>query len=256
MKSVATLTITTLVLLILTYQAFAHESEYPQDVTHEIEKLKLEQTLLRQELQEIKSLLQKRQVPKSDFPKNLSLDIEKEPVKGAQTAKLTIIEFTDYQCTFCRRHASRTFPQLEQEYVETGKIQYVVRDFPLQSIHKEAFQAAVAANCAGQQGKYWDMHDRLLSIPITPELDWEYHVRALGIDWNQFGQCLEEKDQSQEVQLDLEDGRKAGVRGTPTFFLGFSDPNNQSIKVIKVMRGAKSFASFKTTIDQLLVAQP
>jgi protein-disulfide isomerase len=85
------------------------------------------------------------------------------PVKGNPNAKLTLIEFSDYQCPFCRRHAENTLPSLDKEYIATGKVRYVFHDFPLEAIHPQAFKAAEAAHCAGEQQKYWEMHGRLFA---------------------------------------------------------------------------------------------
>jgi protein-disulfide isomerase len=91
------------------------------------------------------------------------LSVDGAPSMGNGDAKVTLIEFSDYQCSFCGRHFSQTLPRLMTEYVKTGKVKYVLRDFPLEPIHPLAFKAAEAARCASDQGKYWEMHDRLFS---------------------------------------------------------------------------------------------
>lgn len=88
--------------------------------------------------------------------------VDDDAVKGDANAPVTIIEFTDYQCPFCSRHFEQTFGQIESEYIDTGKVKYVVRDFPL-GFHPNAQKAAEAAECAGDQGRYWEMHDQLFS---------------------------------------------------------------------------------------------
>ena len=139
------------------------QPESPKDLPAQIDALKEGQAKIRQELQEIKGLLkkllQKGRTAGAGMPKNLVLSIKDDPFKGSSTAKVTLIEFSDYQCPFCARHVRETFPQIERDYIATGKVKYVFRDFPLTAIHKQAFKAAEAANCAGAQDKYWDMHD-------------------------------------------------------------------------------------------------
>jgi protein-disulfide isomerase len=91
----------------------------------------------------------------------LFVSIEGGATKGNKDAKVTLVEFTDYQCPFCSRHFRDAMPQIDNDYVKTANIRYVLREFPLASIHPLAFKAAEAANCSGEQGKYWEMHDRL-----------------------------------------------------------------------------------------------
>jgi protein-disulfide isomerase len=91
------------------------------------------------------------------------LNLKGDPFKGEKNAKVTLVEFSDYQCPFCARHVRATLPPLESEYIATGKIKYVFRNFPIASIHPLAFKAHEAANCSGEQDKYWEMHDRLFA---------------------------------------------------------------------------------------------
>src|SRR5206468_2296125 len=120
---------------------------------------------MQKDLQDIKALLQRGGPPPA--PENVVLDLGNNPFKGQKTAPLTMVEFTDYQCPFCGRYARETYAQIEKEYIATGKVKYVLLDLPLESIHKFAFKAAQVANCAGEQGKYWEMHDRLFANQET-----------------------------------------------------------------------------------------
>ena len=231
---------------------FAHEIGEATNLRQELEDLRKQQGVMQAELQELKSLLRERGIRADVSPKNLHLGISQQPFKGDHNAPLTLIEFTDYQCPFCRKYAKQTLPDLEKDYIETGKIKYVVRDFPLQSLHREAFQAAVAADCAGEQGQYWAMHDQLLSGPSSTYDDWGKQAEAIGLDASQFLNCLKSDLPGEGVRKDLEEGRKVGVRGTPTFFLGITDKNPQDIKVLKVLRGAQSYSQMKRSLDQFL----
>lgn len=238
--------------LLLSQVGFAHEVGESNNLHLELEKLREQQKVLQKELQGIKTLLSERGIKAAPSVKNLHLGITEQPFKGNPEAGLTLIEFTDYQCPFCRKYAKQTLPELERDYIETGKIKYVVRDFPLQSLHRDAFQAAVAADCAGEQGQYWKMHDRLLSNSSSPYGDWSQHANAIGLDENQFQHCMKSDHPGQGVQKDLIEGRKVGVQGTPTFFLGVPEKNTGNIKVLKVMRGAQSYSKMKHSLDQLL----
>jgi protein-disulfide isomerase len=147
-------------------------------------------------------------------------------------------------------------PQIEREYIQTGKVKYVVRDFPLESIHRNAFKAAEAARCAGEQGKYWEMHARLFANQQTlgPK-DLPQHAQALGLDTPKFQGCLDSGNYATAIRKDLAEGQKAGVTGTPGFFLGVTDPNDQKVKVSRVLKGAQPYAAFKDAIDSLLSSQ-
>jgi protein-disulfide isomerase len=123
-------------------------------------------------------------------------------------------------------------------------------DFPIESIHPQAFKAHEAANCAGDQGKYWDMHARIFSNrKAISQDDLAKHAETLGLDMMQFQGCLEAGKYSAEIRRDMAEGQKAGVRGTPTFFLGLTNPNDTKVKVTKIIRGAQAYSSFKTAID-------
>jgi protein-disulfide isomerase len=229
----------------------------PKDLPAEIEALKEDQAKILQELQEIKGLLnkllQKGGTAAAGMPKNLVLSVNNDPFKGSPTARVTLIEFSDYQCPFCARHVRETFPQIERDYIATGKVKYVFRDFPLTAIHKQAFKAAEAANCAGVQDKYWDMHDRLFRNTQAMAINnFEDHARALGLEMDSFRQCLERAMTAKEIQEDLAEGQKAGVRGTPTFFIGLTDPNGFTVKPLTMLRGARPYQDFQEALDSLL----
>jgi protein-disulfide isomerase len=135
------------------------ESEL-QALRRELEALKAGQVRIERQLQELKDLLTTLLASRAPEPRELVLNVDGAPSKGEKTARVVLIEFSDYQCPFCARHVRETLPQLEREYIQTGKIRYVTRDFPLPT-HRHAFKAAEAARCAGEQGKFWEMHAQL-----------------------------------------------------------------------------------------------
>lgn len=180
------------------------------------------------------------------------LKIADAPSRGAKDARLVLVEFSDYQCPFCARHVRETMPEIEREYVRTGKVRYVFRDFPLEAIHPQAFRAAEAAQCAGEQGKFWEMHDRLFAHPqeLGPDA-LRAHAEAVGLDMKRFQRCLERRTFAERIRRDLAEGQQAGVRGTPTFFLGFAEPGGK-VRVARVLRGAHPYSAFRHTIEELL----
>ena len=220
----------------------------------EIEDLKEGQKALRKELEEIKSFLRAMQGPERG--QDVVLSVDGSPFMGDKNASLTLIEFSDYQCPFCSRHFQQTLPQIITEYVKTGKVKYVLRDFPLQSMHPAALKAAEAARCAGDQGKYWEMHDRLLVNPraLAPK-DLTAHAQSVGVEALSFQRCVEAGKYAATVRKDLADGQQAGVNGTPTFFLGVTDSNNPSVKATRTLVGAQPYSSFKEAIDGLLASK-
>ena len=120
------------------------------------------------DLQAIKSILQEAQqgqAPAGDPFVSKTIAIGNEPTRGSASAKITLVEVSDYHCPFCRRQTLQTLPQLLTEYVNTGKVKYVFVDYPIAQLHPDAFQSHEAAACAGDQGKYWQMHDSLFTNP-------------------------------------------------------------------------------------------
>jgi len=128
-------------------------------------------------------------------------------------------------------------------------------DFPLESIHKNAFKAAEAARCAGEQGKFWQMHDRLYANQTSLEPA-KPHAEAIGLDVAKFEGCLSAGKYAEAVRKDAAEGAKAGVTGTPLFFLAYTDPTSSKVKTVARLSGAQPFAAFKAQIDQLLAEQP
>lgn len=220
----------------------------------EINQLQDRQAAIQKEIEEIKKRLPGWSPPPIAEVKGVVLSVGDTPFKGDKDAKLTLIEFSDYQCPFCAQHFRETLPQIEKDYINTGKVKYVFRDFPIVSLHREAFKAAEAARCAHDQGKYWEMHDQLFAKERVGLKDLLLHAQALELDVTNFQRCLDSGKYASKIHKSLAEGTKAGVTGTPTFFLGFTETNEQ-VKALRVIRGAQPFATFKETIDSLLSSQ-
>lgn len=237
---------------------FSQAGDDNKALRKEVEALREGQSAIQKELQELKTLLQGARLtaPRPAEPQNVLLSLEGAPSVGNPNAKVTLVEFSDYQCPFCGRHFSQTLPQLMTEYVKAGKVRYVFRDFPLESIHPQAFKAAEAARCAGDQGKYWEMHDWLFANQGALGLpDLLRHAKALALGAAKFQQCVESGTYGASVRSDQADGQKAGVSGTPTFFLGLSEPNGSQVKALRKVVGAQPYSEFKAAIDSLLGQQ-
>ena len=211
---------------------------------------------MQKELQEIKALLAARQqVPPAPAgaQQAVTLDLSNRPFRGDKNAPITIVEITDYQCTFCSRHTLQTLPQIEKEYIATGKVKYYVIDLPLESIHRDAFKAAVATRCAGEQNKYWEMHDRLFANQQTLN-QWDAHAAALGLDAAMFGACMTSDKPANEVRKDIALTQNIGVQGTPGFY--FAAGSGTKVKTSSFINGARPYSMMKEQIDALLQQQP
>ena len=162
----------------------------------------------------------------------------KGPSRGPKDAKITIVEFSDFQCPFCSR-AHDTVEQVMQAY--PGKLRLVFRHFPL-DFHKQAPKAAEAAMCADEQGKFWEYHDVLFKNQQKLEpADLKAHASVVGLDAGKFGSCLDSSKFAQAVKADTEAGKKVGVSGTPAFFINGV-----------MLSGAQPYEEFKRVIDQEL----
>jgi protein-disulfide isomerase len=159
---------------------------------------------------------------------------------GQADAPVTLVEYTDYQCPFCRRHNLQTFPTLLSEYIETGIVRYVFKDFPLNSIHPQAAEAAEAARCANDQGRFLEMHDLLFvrqeewSGQAPPTEIFVGMAAGLGLDEAAFRACLEGGEHEAAVTADLNEGIGFGITGTPAFYLnGYPISGAQPLEVFE-----------------------
>jgi protein-disulfide isomerase len=218
----------------------------------ELDALRKSQQLIGQDVAEIKKMLQAMQPPPPARPIDADLDIANAPVKGRKDARLTLVEFSDYQCPFCKRHVMATLPQIERDYIATGKLRYVFRDFPMESIHAQAPKAAEAAHCAGEQGQYWEMHDKLFATQdaLGPENLMQL-AGTIGLKVEPFRACMDGGRHAQRIRNDIAEAEKLGVQGTPTLFIGVG--SGDRIKLVKMVVGALPYRLFKDELDKLLV---
>ena len=242
-----------LALMLSSLSAHAQQTSM-DDLKKQVETLNQNMNAMQKDLQEIKALLQQNRVRVTP-PQSVVLDLGKRPVKGEADAKLTLVEILDYQCPYCGQFSRETMPQIDKEYIETGKVRYVVVNLPLEGMHKSAFKAAEAAACAGEQGKFWEMHERLFNNQQIID-QWKTHAEAIGLDVNQFEQCLDTGRQAAQVRSDIAVAHDAGISGTPAFFLAYTDPKSTTIKTITKLVGSQPYASFKAAIDKQLVDKP
>lgn len=194
----------------------------------------------------------------TDDTSPMQVGLDDDPVLGDKNAPVTLVEFSDYECPFCKRHFDQTFPDLKKDYIDTGKVKLVYRDFPLSFHDPMATTEAIAANCAREQGgdaTYFKFHDEMFKRTTSNgtglSKDKIYTIATdLGLNTDNLKSCVESEKYKDEVTKDIADGSAAGVSGTPGFFIGKSSTTGKISGTPLV--GAQPYAAFKTIIDQQL----
>ena len=184
------------------------------------------------------------EAPVTQEPQFVRYEVASEgfPSIGPENAPITIVEFSDYQCPFCRRWHEDVYQPLLNAY--PGKIKLVYRQLPLTSIHPDAFPAAEAAMCAGDQNAYWPFHDKLFSNDSLGSAAYTQYAQDLALDMTAFESCITERKYQEAVQADLDFAVNLGVRSTPTFFIN-------GLAVV----GAQPLDVFKQVIDKELAGE-
>lgn len=182
-------------------------------------------------------------------PTTAKVSAKGRPVLGSDDAPVTIVEFTDYQCPFCKRFAENTLPQLQKKYIDTGKVRLVIKDMPL-GFHKDARKAAQAAHCAGEQGRFWEMHKLLYANNRQLQSDkLADYARQAGAERKKFEACLAAGKYLQQIDADALEAQKAGLTGTPSFVIGKTTSDTISGEVI---RGAQPLTGFDLHLKKFL----
>lgn len=178
---------------------------------------------------------------KQDDNMIVNMPVGDDPSIGDQNAPVTVIEFSDFQCPFCGKFYSETYKPLYENYIKTGKVRFVYKDYPLVEIHPYAQKAAEAANCAMDQNKYWEMHDLLFTNQNALDIqNLRNYAKTLGLDTNKFDTCLDTDKYANEISGDKSDlESRVGRQGTPYILI-----NGRQIK------GAYPYSQIKTIIDQ------
>ncbi|MBI4044628.1 MAG: DsbA family protein [Candidatus Diapherotrites archaeon] len=165
---------------------------------------------------------------------------------GDPNAPVIIVEFSDFECPFCGRFHDDSGLQIRENYVKTGKVQLVYKDFPL-SFHPSAQPSAEAARCAAEQGKFWEMHDKLFeNQQALSDSDLKGYAVGIGLNAEQFNSCFDSGKYTSAVEANFSEGSRVGVSGTPSFFIGKRDGTGQ------IIVGAQPYSNFKSIIDGLL----
>jgi protein-disulfide isomerase len=169
---------------------------------------------------------------------------------GRPDAPLTMVEFTDLQCPYCRQFALTAFDEIKKNWIDTGKLRYISRDFPIDVLHPHAMPAARAARCAGEQGKFWEMRLALVRNANLLSSDFISKTAAdLKLDTKAFSACAATAKYDAGIQAEMREGAKLGIDGTPTFVIGRTTPGGIEGPMIV---GALPYAQFDQKLRELL----
>ena len=203
------------------------------------------------ELRQIRKLLEKQQqaaAPEPEQPTKAKVEVAGAYAIGSQNAPLTMVEFTDFQCPFCQRFFTSTFGDLKKNYIDTGKVRFVSRDLPL-DFHPNAMQAAEAGRCAGEQGQFWPMRDRMGANPEM--LDMSHllaYAQEFKLNVETFRACVESAKYKDAIQTDIQEAMRIGANGTPSFVVGKTVPDGVDGELII---GAMPYQVFDEKIKEL-----
>jgi protein-disulfide isomerase len=222
--------------------------------TAQAEEILTELRMIRQLLEKNSAAAQPAAVPAAaPMTEKVSVALRDSNALGRDDAPLTMIEFADFQCPFCRRFHVDTFDEIKKNFVDTGKLRYVSRDLPL-PMHDHAPQAASAARCAGDQHHFWELrHLLILDQDKLGRDDLLAYARQLNLDVPAFTACIDSKRYDAAIQQDAADAAEVGVVGTPTFIIGRTVQKGrfEGIKIV----GVQPYAAFEARLRGLL-AQP
>jgi protein-disulfide isomerase len=234
---------------------------------NDLQQLKAQQQLILDRLDELKKLLNSRgSNAQSALKVPDTMGVDGELFRGEATAPVAIIEYADIECPFCRHFQRDIYPRVFGDYIKTGKARLYYRDMPL-PFHEHAVPAARAAHCAGEQGKFWEMHDSLFTDKVpTPgpngrssgltASDIDERSAKLGLDTAKLNDCIASTRFADEIKRSSDEAAKMNIEGTPTFVIGTIGPNSNIVNVKKTIIGAQPFGAFKAVIDPLLEPTP
>ena len=232
------------------------------ELKRQVQELREQQAQMQRELAAIKNFLQalvqprpqgQGEAPDVDGIVGASIPTANEPAMGSSSAKVTVMEISDYQCPFCKRQTQKTFPQIQAEYIQTGKVQYIFVDYPIAQLHPTAARSHEAAICAGEQGKYWEMHMSLFNSAVArDDAALVAQAQSVGLDRAAFQACLSSGRHAASVQASVARMEQLGISGTPMTVIGPTPAPGQPMRVLKYVYGAQPFSAFKQAIDSIL----
>jgi protein-disulfide isomerase len=211
------------------------------------------------ELRQIRQALEKLQqgvgppaAVRAAAPTRAKVSTKGRPALGSDNAPVTVVEFADYQCPFCKSFFSTTLPSLKKEYIDTGKVRLVMKDLPL-PMHSSARPAALAAQCATEQGKFWAMYDSLFKENgQLKDENLKTYAKDIGLDADRFDDCLRSNRYDGTISAEVTEANGQGITGTPTFVVGLTTGD---VVEGDILSGAQPIEAFRSKIEALL-SQP
>jgi protein-disulfide isomerase len=234
------------------YAAQPHADDFVR-LKDAVARLNAQQQQILDSLDELKRMIKGPGQPALKPPPTMS--VTGEPFRGQPSATLAIIEYADFQCPFCRRFERDVYPQIRDNYINTGKVKYFHRDMPL-PFHEGAMPAARATHCASEQGKFWEMHDSLLGDAASlGAADIDERAGRLGLNVSALDECISSDRFADIIQRSVAEATQMQISGTPTFIIGTLDAQGKLMSVKKTVVGAYPFDTFKTALDPLLAVR-
>jgi protein-disulfide isomerase len=223
----------------------------------QIDSLREGQEKLQKQLEELKALLEERaarmDTPVAARPQEaMTVNVFGEPFKGSAGARVAILEYSDFDCSYCAKYAVEIYPLIDHAYIQSGRVKYFFRDLPGPE-HPNALFKARVARCAGEQDQFWGAHDRLFKdqSPFDgPGL--VSFGTALGLDWERFNACITSDRHLEAIQRSAMGASRMRIHGTPAFLIGTLSEDGTVLRAVKVFLGAESFQAFQSVLDDLL----
>ena len=226
-------------------------------IEERMDKLEAGQQRLLKELADLRRLLEAKSdlAARKAVPSKASvrpLDVHGEPFRGQSEARVAIIEYSDFACPYCAEYARKTYPRIEADYIKPGRVKYFFRDLP-EPGHTNALAAAQAVRCAGEQGKFWEMHDLVFAAqPALNGPDLETYAQAVGLDAEKFKACLSSDRWAEPIRRSAAGARQMEIYGTPAFLIGTISEDGNVVQVTRTVVGGTSFDALKLALDEVL----
>ncbi len=234
-----------------------------ESIRRDMDELIRGQLDLQKEVRELRTMLQNnpacgQPAPAHDPPPNTVIDVAGAPAKGNEKAPFTVIEFSDFQCPFSAKFNAETFAQFERDYIASGKVRYVFRNFPLVNMHAMARQLAIAGHCANEQNKFWQMRGLMFTnqAVLTNDASILEQAKQVGLDLAALQKCIADVRAGDAITKELNDASAAGVSGTPTFFIARTETSGTKVKPLRMLVGVQTYDALKQVIDAVALPQP
>jgi protein-disulfide isomerase len=232
----------------------------PATLQQQIDELRKNQEAILKELGEIKrSLGQKATrndvLAKPELPRLVSLNVHGERFRGDGKARIAMVEYSDFDCSFCAKYAKEIYPHIDRDYIQSGKIKYFFRDLPPPG-ETNALLKARTARCAGEQDKFWELHDLLFTEPAAPlDEKLSLQAQALGLDLEKLNQCLASGRYVENIERSASGARQLGIHGTPAFVVGTLSEDGDFLRSTNILVGGENYTALKSVLDHLLAAK-